>query len=93
MLSDTPSSVVQENPTIDSLGENNSDTDCEEVVSEMPIRLNDAIIAINQIRKYVTQCNATEESHVLINKLENDIYKQRNNILKQLKITDFMSTL
>ncbi len=57
----------------------------------LPIRLNDAIIAITQIRKYITQCNGSANCFELINKLENEIYVNKSNVLKQSKITDFMS--
>jgi hypothetical protein len=70
----------------------NSDSDdCEEREGEEPIRLNDAIIAITQIRKYITQCNGSANCFELINKLENEIYVNKSNVLKQSKITDFMS--
>ena len=83
-----------ETETIDLPQELNSDSDeCEEMDIEEPVRLNDAIIAINRIRKYITQCNGCENSFELINKLENDIYKNRTNALKQSKITDYMSIL
>jgi hypothetical protein len=62
----------------------NSDSDdCEERKGEEPIRLNDAIIAITQIRKYITQCNGSANCFELINKLENEIYVNKS--------TDFMS--
>ncbi len=70
----------------------NSDSyDCEEREGEEPVRLNDSIIAITQIRKYIIQCNGSANCFELINKLENEIYVNKSNALKQSKITDFMS--
>ncbi len=70
------------NKSIDEIVEK-SDCEIEEVIetdqledeestqkSEEPIKLNDALIAISQLRKFITQCNGIEKSHHLINKLE-----------------------
>jgi hypothetical protein len=57
--------------------------------SEEPIKLNDALIAISQLRKYITQCNGIEKSYHLINQLEKDIFNIRFKSSKQSKITDY----
>ncbi len=64
------------------------ENDSEE--SEEPLKLIDALNAMTQLRKYVTQCNGLENSHELINDLENSIYNNRFKNLKQTKITDFL---
>ena len=66
--------------------------DYEEVMeTEETIKLNDAINALNCIRKYNTSCNGSEKCYQLLNQLENEIYLNRSKSLKQSKITDFLS--
>jgi hypothetical protein len=62
------------------------DTDPEETIG-----LNDAILSVNHLRKYITQTNGSDICFDLLNKFENEIYKNRVECLKQSKITDYLN--
>jgi hypothetical protein len=68
-----------------------SEEENESVESEEPLKLIDAINAINQLRKYVIQCSGLEKNQEIITNLENEIYNNRYKNLKQTKITRFLS--
>ena len=66
-------------------------TKCRSKYTRNRFTLNDAIIAINQLRKFMTQTDCSENNFKFLNDLEKEIYNKRCNVLKQSKITDFMT--
>jgi hypothetical protein len=76
--------VIEELIDMDQLEDEEIETECE-----APVKLNDALNAISQLRKYITQFNGLEKCHDLVNSLENNFFDYRFKSIKQTKITDY----
>ena len=66
------------------------ESDSEVIEEEPDLKLNDAINAINILRKYSFQNNCNDNCDKLINKLENELYRHKSQNLRQTKITDYL---
>jgi hypothetical protein len=87
LIEDFESSLTQNSETTEqNICDSNED---EDILVEEPLKVNDAINAINVLRKFMTQTDCSKKSFDFINDLENEIYSKRCNALKQSKITDF----
>jgi hypothetical protein len=84
--------VSDEDLTLLGVGEEEEEEEEEDMnESQEQIKTIDALNAISQLRKYVTQCDGLEKTHNILNELEKEIYKNKFCSSKQSKITDFFS--